>query len=110
MGSAEWKIAAEPPDLISNSPFRISHSAARKRHRQTLEKAIVALENDPVETRSMTGMTMAVDPKKIPVAKEMIRDFNRKLCEFLESGDRTQVYELSISLFSLQSKVQGDQQ
>lgn len=77
-------------------------AAHRRRQKQILTKSIEALESDAIETRSHTGMTMAIDPRKLPAAKKMISDFNRKLSEFLESGERTNVYELSISLFSIQ--------
>ncbi len=83
---------------------QITNAALKKHQKQTLEKAIFSLENDPIETRSMTSMTMAVDPKRLPAAKQMIEEFNQKLTQFLESGNRTQVYELGIALFPLQKR------
>jgi uncharacterized protein (TIGR02147 family) len=76
----------------------------KRRQKQILEKALEALENDPIETRSMTGMTMAIDPSKIPEAKKLISEFNRKMSKFLETGKKSEVYELQISLFSLQKR------
>ena len=78
--------------------------ALKRRQRQILEKSIESLENDAIETRSMTGMTMAIDPLKLPEAKKLISAFNRKMSRFLEGGDKKEVYELQISLFSLQTK------
>ena len=49
-------------------------------------------------------MTMAIDPLKLPEAKKLISAFNRKMSRFLEGGDKKEVYELQISLFSLQKK------
>jgi hypothetical protein len=46
-------------------------------------------------------MTMAVDPGKIPEAKKRILKFARELCEFMEAGKRSRVYELSVSLFPI---------
>jgi hypothetical protein len=67
-----------------------------------LEKAVISVEEDPIEARSMTGMTMAIDPAKLPEAKQMITEFNRGLCKFLESGPRKQVYQLGVCLYPLQ--------
>jgi len=41
---------------------------------------------------------MAIDSSKLPAAKEMIRTFRRKLCEFLESGKKDEIYNLNIQL------------
>jgi uncharacterized protein (TIGR02147 family) len=84
----------------------LSSSAHRKRQVQVLEKAKQAIDEVPLEKRSQTGMTMAVNSKKIPAAKQMILDFNRNLSVFLEDGTADTVYELSISLFPLQQPKQ----
>lgn len=83
----------------------ITTPALRRRQRQILEKAIDSLENDPIEIRSMTGMTMAIDPSKIKEAKKLISEFNQKMSSFLESSTRSEVYELQISLFPLQKRM-----
>jgi uncharacterized protein (TIGR02147 family) len=78
-------------------------SAALKRHqKQVLDKSIFSLENDPIEERSHTSMTMAIDPKRISEAKKLIEDFTNKMSELLESGKRLQVYEFNIGLFPIQ--------
>lgn len=78
--------------------------ALRKHQRQMLEKALFSLDNDSIEDRSITSLTMAVDPSRIAPARKMIEDFSRELCDFLEGGHRTQVYQLGINLFPLQKK------
>lgn len=78
-------------------------SAAHIRHqRQALQKAIESLENDPIEIRNMTSMTLPTDPKKVAKAKEMIGEFMEKLADFLEAGPKKNVYQLTVSLFPLQ--------
>ena len=47
---------------------------------------------------------MAIDPNLIPEAQKMISDFRRKLCAFLEQGNRTEVYAFAPSLFRLTKK------
>jgi hypothetical protein len=49
-------------------------------------------------------MTMAIDPEKLSAARQMIREFNQSLCQFLESGKRTRVYNLGVALCPLQVK------
>lgn len=91
------------PHHMTTKEKHITTPALKNQQKQFLEKARFSLDNDPVETRNHTGMTMAIDPSKIPAAKQMIEDFTQSLCEFLESGERKQVYQLAINLFSLQT-------
>lgn len=78
-------------------------NAALKRHtKQSLEKAITSLENDPIEIRSMTYMTMAIDESKISEAKKLVEAFTNEMSALLESGQRTRVYEFGIYLYPLQ--------
>jgi uncharacterized protein (TIGR02147 family) len=88
--------------VLTTADKSISTPALKRRQKQVLEKAIEALERDPVELRDTTALCMAIDPKKIPEAKKRIQEFKKSLCAFLESDKREKVYELSISLFSTQ--------
>ena len=82
----------------------IANTALRKSHAQNLELAHRSLEQDPVDVRDFTAVTMAIDPAKLPNAKAMIREFRNQLCSYLESEGKTQVYKLCFQLFPL-SKV-----
>ena len=85
------------PIHVGNS---ISTAAARTFQTQLLEKAIESLENDPFETRDGSSMTMAIDPKQIPFARERIRQFRRELTEELEAmGKPSEVYNLVVHLY-----------
>ncbi len=83
------------------SPDGLASSAVRKRHAQVLSKAMESLNAHSVAERDFSAMTMAIDPELLPEAKKRIAAFRRELCEFLESGKRTRVYELSLQLFPL---------
>lgn len=74
-------------------------------HIQVLDLARASMERDPLEACDFTAMTMAIDPAKIPEAKRMITDFRRRLCVFLESGAKKEVYRLSIQLFPLSNPI-----
>lgn len=81
----------------------IPSEAIRKNHHQHLHLASQALERQPFQERDFSGITMAIDPARIPEAKHMIRDFRRQLMEFLEGGDSRRVYRLNMQLFALDS-------
>ena len=80
----------------------VSTPALRKLQKQVLQKAIHSLENDPIEERSVSSMTMAIDPGKLSMAKKLIEEFSDQLCGVLESGNRKKVYQFSVNLFPLQ--------
>ena len=77
-------------------------AAFKNLQRQVLEKAMDALEEVPFEKRSQTSMTMAIDTDKIPEAKKLIVEFQRKLNKLLNAGDPKklkEVYNLNVSLY-----------
>lgn len=91
-------------EKLSTIDRHLTTPALIKNQKQFLEKAIQSLENDSIEMRSNTNMTMAIDSTKIETAKKMIREFQMTLCNFLESGKQNQVYNLSVALYPLQKK------
>ena len=76
----------------------VASAALRKSHKQTLEQSIDALDQVDLSQRDITSITMAIDVKKIPLAKEMIRKFRRELAAILETDERTEVYNLNVQL------------
>lgn len=84
----------------------IANLSLKKCHDQSLELARESLYRDEVKDRDFTSITMAVDPKKLSMAKERIRKFQDELSDLLESGHQTEVYRLSMQLFPL-SKLQN---
>jgi uncharacterized protein (TIGR02147 family) len=85
----------------------VPNTSIKKRHAETLEAAKESLYTDDVLLRDMSSATIAIDPKKLPAAKKMIREFQDQLIEFLESGDKTEVYEVSMQIFP-RSNIQKD--
>lgn len=91
--------------LVKSSAVRdVPSTAVRQFHKAHLEKAIVALEEQAYDRRNFSGITMAINPKQIPLAAEMIKKFRRKLMKVLEEGDKTLVYHLSLQLYQLDSE------
>ena len=66
--------------------------------------AIAALEYSPVEERDVSSVTMAIDVQRIPLAKEAIRAFRRRLMRLLEAGSPDEVYNLNIQLVPVTRK------
>lgn len=68
--------------------------------KQFLEKAISSIDFDPFEERDMTTITIAVDSKKIPEARDRIKNFRREMAEFLGQGSaKDRVYNMTIALY-----------
>ncbi len=82
-----------------------SEAALKSLQQQILEKAIVSLQEIPLDQRDQSAMTMAIDSKLLPEAKKKIRTFRRDLCAFLQDGrKRDQVFHLSVSLYPVSKK------
>jgi uncharacterized protein (TIGR02147 family) len=91
----------QPSSSSFESPDEVANLALRKAHQQNLELAARSLEEDSVEVRDVTSMTMSIDPSKLKEAKRMIRDFQDRVSELLESGEKSEVYKINIQLFPL---------
>lgn len=83
------------------TPDQVANLVMRRSHYQAFELAKASLDRHAVEKRDFSAMTMAIDPDRIPEAKRKIKNFRRKLCQYLESGQKKEVYRLGIQLFPL---------
>jgi uncharacterized protein (TIGR02147 family) len=96
----------------STRSYRTSDDVAdlslKRCHEQSLDLAKESLHRDSVKSRDFTSITMAIDPKKLSMAKELSRKFQDELSDLLESGHRTEVYRLSMQLFPLSRIENGD--
>lgn len=84
-----------------STPDQIPSGALREGHRQNILKAVQSMQEDPVESRDISGMTMAVSKSRLPGARKMIQEFRRRLSAYMEGGKRDSVYRLNIQLFPL---------
>lgn len=98
---SQWRKTQKNITTADKSKTSAAHRAYQA---AILDKAKFSLENDPIAERSMTGMTMAIDPSLLPVARAAIEEFMAKMCALLETGAQKQVYQLGINLFPLQKK------
>lgn len=95
-----------PTGASFDSPDGIPSSAIRNTHHQYLDLAHEALENVPLEQRYFNGITMAIDPARLPEAQKRIREFRDELCQYLEAGSKKEIYQLCLQLFPLSKEVQ----
>ena len=105
-----FELSSEGNLKRSTKSYRTTDDVAdlslKKCHEQSLELAKESLHRESVEQRDFTSITMAIDPKKLSMAKELTRNFQDELSDLLESGHRTEVYRLSMQLFPL-SKIES---
>ncbi len=94
----------EPTGASFKTTSDMANATLRKSHADNLDLAKISLERDAIEDRDISSMTMAIDPELLPEAKTLIRDFRRKLTQFLESERKQEVYKLNIQLFPLSLK------
>jgi uncharacterized protein (TIGR02147 family) len=95
------KLFKTAPPLLT-SDRHLTNSALKRRQKQILEKAITAVDEVPIELRNNTAMTAAIDPARIPEAKQRIQLFLDELTTFLEGGKKEKVYEIAVALVPLQ--------
>jgi uncharacterized protein (TIGR02147 family) len=101
--SAPGKSGWEATEARLTTGKDIPSDAVRRYHYQCLSRAQIALDEVEVSARDVTSITMAIDPQRLPLAKEMIRRFRRQVAEILEDegGNRTAVYQLNVQLLPM---------
>jgi uncharacterized protein (TIGR02147 family) len=90
---------------ISVKDKNVTGPALIRQHKEILSRAMSSLDEVRLEKRASNAITMAIDPDSLPLAKRLIVDFCRALCETLEKGRRKKVYQLSVNLFPLEKEI-----
>lgn len=81
----------------TNTPY--STIAFRHLQKQILSMGVEAMDMIPMERRSQTSMTFAINVNKLDHAKELFKKFRRELAELLQTGDKDDVYHFSMSFY-----------
>lgn len=93
-----WHDISSGKTTTLNSPY--TSEALQKHQRQVLTNAISAMQKTPIEKRSQYSLTFGIDPRWMPEARIMIKEFGRNLMKLMsENQEHTSVYQLSVSLF-----------
>jgi uncharacterized protein (TIGR02147 family) len=82
----------------------LDSQALRISHRQSIEQAVVSLNETPLDLRDISSITMAIDLKKLPMAKKIIQEFRHKMADVMEAGNQTEVYNLNIQLVPVSTR------
>lgn len=86
---------------IVKTTHNIPSQSIRHYHRQMLEKAIDALDSQPVHLRDFQSIGIAVDTKKIHQMKTELNHFTDRLIEKYHQSNTEQVYQLQLAFFQL---------
>jgi uncharacterized protein (TIGR02147 family) len=79
----------------------ITSQALQDSHRETMQMGIQKLSTIDVDLRDFSSSTLAIDMKKLPEAKALIREFRRKMAILTEEGDREEVYQIAVQFYPL---------
>lgn len=108
LGLVQWSRGKKTLKLLQgqlSTTDEIRSQAIRRSHQQDVELSSRALTEVPIEERDFTSMTMSIDSKKLPQAKKLIREFQRQMSAFLETGTKTEVYKLCVHLLPLSKEI-----
>lgn len=82
----------------------------REFSRNMLQMAAKSVEKDPFSERAVFGMTMAIDPELIPIARQMIEQSAKDILSALTSDKQLRVYQLQTALFPVQKPITNHNQ
>lgn len=80
---------------------QVPSEAIRAFHRQILQKALDALDIQPLSEREFTGAGFATDPKHVPEIRRELSRFLDRIVQKYSRGKKSEVYHLELSLFRL---------
>jgi len=86
------------------TPSDQPNPAIKLHHAQLIEKARLALIEQDISERDITGVTLSFDPKHLPWVKAELRKFRRKLTQRIPEGARSEIYQLNLQFFRLSKK------
>lgn len=87
---------------------RESSQSLRNLHEGVLSRASHSLKKDAAPLRAHYAMTMAIDPGKLELARQRIREFMENLSDELATSSRTEVFQLGVQLFPLSTPLLPD--
>lgn len=81
----------------------VPSQAIRNHHMQILEKAKQAVQSMEVEKRECQSAMVAIDQDDLPIAKKLIRDFQKEFCQKLtrKPRKRDSVFNLTMHFFPI---------
>ncbi len=83
------------------TPNEVASASLRNFQRQILEKAIISLDQDPLEKRDITSITVATNEANLKKVKEEIKKFRKRIAKILFKGKKTRIYNLGVHLIPI---------
>ncbi len=67
----------------------------------TVDSPVVSMGGDqgPMDNLEFSSLTVCVDPRRLPEAKQKIDEFMLQMREFFDAGSASKVYELQVQLY-----------
>ena len=91
-------------NALTTSEDTISESL-KKGHIESLELAKEKLLHVDINKRDYSSIIMSIDSSKMLEAKYLIREFRKKMNNFLDTKEATNIYQLSIQFYPLDGDV-----
>lgn len=79
----------------------IPSESLRESHKQSLQRIIQEVDAVSPEHRDLQSVTFAGDPRRLKLAKNLIYKMTQRIVTYLETGKRSEVYELNTQLFPI---------
>lgn len=86
-------------DGVVKTTDDIANESLRVMHKQMLYLAGQSIDEDSVEKRDITSLTLPVNLKNLPKAKEIIRKCQDDLMSLLPEGEMSEVYHVLFCLY-----------
>lgn len=87
----------------------ISDMAIKRFHEQRLEEAKSALYEVDVADRDFLCSTVAINKKKLPLARKLVREFLEKLEDVLGDDSKDEVYRIGLEIFPVTDLKKGSE-
>jgi len=76
----------------------------KRYHEQTLEHAKISLREVELHQREISGVCFPVKMESLPLAKELIRKFQKDLCQLISTEEGDAVYQLEVAMYPIHIK------
>lgn len=89
------------------TPKGKTNECIKEHHKQVIELAAQAVEEQSLNERYFNSCTMTIDASLINVATELIIEFRRKLAKVMEKNQGDETYQLTVQFFRLTEELEN---
>lgn len=92
--SGKWRSKNEYLEVKS-----MPSAILRSYQKSILQMALAAIDGQSFDERESSSLVFTIDPNQLPLARQLISEFQDQLASTLDSSKATEVYQCSIQLF-----------